>query len=307
MKRGPNQGTPEWLEARKGGIGASEIAMLIENPFQLYLEKTGQAPPIVETEAMRFGKVLEETVAREFVRATGIKVERWRAMLWHRHAPMFASLDRVVKGEKAVLECKMVGAWMGDDWGETGTDEVPLRYALQVMAQLSVTGYVVAYLGALLLRGPEFRWYRIERDDDSIEALEERCAQFWAEHILPRNPPPAQSGDDLDALYRYSTPESIIMADEPAILAVERLRAAKSRLKEAEKTVETEEMAVKGFMQEREILLAAGGAGPLVTWKTHNVRRLDSKAIQAALPDACKPFVNESTARTFLVKKQEGE
>ena len=48
----------EWLKAREGGIGASEVAAVVglskwDSPYSLFLRKTGQVPPIEENDAMR--------------------------------------------------------------------------------------------------------------------------------------------------------------------------------------------------------------------------------------------------------------
>ncbi len=69
----------DWLAARENGIGASEVAGVIglspwETPFSLWLRKTGQIPPVEETQAMKMGKLLEPVIAQLWEDETGFKV-----------------------------------------------------------------------------------------------------------------------------------------------------------------------------------------------------------------------------------------
>ena len=61
----------EWLEARRQGITASEIAIVMglspySSPYALYHQKLGQLPGVEETDAMQLGKHMESFVADRF-------------------------------------------------------------------------------------------------------------------------------------------------------------------------------------------------------------------------------------------------
>lgn len=61
----------EWLEARRQGVTASEIAAILglspyESPRSLYHRKRGEHPEEDESDAMRWGKRLEAPIADEF-------------------------------------------------------------------------------------------------------------------------------------------------------------------------------------------------------------------------------------------------
>ena len=61
----------EWLEARRHGITASEIAAVLglspyESPYSLYWRKLGELPAQDDTLAMALGRHLESFVAGQF-------------------------------------------------------------------------------------------------------------------------------------------------------------------------------------------------------------------------------------------------
>lgn len=63
MESPPPINTPEWREWRRGGIGASDIPAIMgvgyRTEYELALEKRGQLPPQDETDAMRWGHLVE--------------------------------------------------------------------------------------------------------------------------------------------------------------------------------------------------------------------------------------------------------
>lgn len=67
----PTSNEADWLEARRQGVTASEIAILMglspySSPYALYHQKLGILPPEDETAAMERGKVLEPYIADKF-------------------------------------------------------------------------------------------------------------------------------------------------------------------------------------------------------------------------------------------------
>ena len=60
-----------------------------------------------------FGNVLEEVVAQEFAKRTGLKVQRRNAILQHPAYPwMLANVDRLIVGERIGLECKTASEYL---------------------------------------------------------------------------------------------------------------------------------------------------------------------------------------------------
>ena len=108
----------EWLELRKQGLGGSDAGTVLgfnkyKSPFELYQEKIGEYSEEVDNDAVYFGNALEDFVAQEFAKRTGKKVRRMNKFLVHpEYEFMNANLDRVVVGEKAILECKTASEYL---------------------------------------------------------------------------------------------------------------------------------------------------------------------------------------------------
>ena len=73
-----------------------------KSQVQVFLEKTQAIEQEdVQSEAAYFGNVLEEVVAQEFAKRTGLKVQRRNAILQHPEYPwMLANVDRLIVGER---------------------------------------------------------------------------------------------------------------------------------------------------------------------------------------------------------------
>ena len=96
-------GRLEWLQARRAGIGGSDIGAILglsryRSPVDVWLDKTGQAEADTGmSEAAYWGVELEATVAAEYAKRTGNKVQRVNQMLRHpEHDWMLANIDRAV-------------------------------------------------------------------------------------------------------------------------------------------------------------------------------------------------------------------
>lgn len=87
-------------------------------------------------------------------------------------------------------------------WGESGTGDVPIEYACQISFGLMVTRRqrcVVAVLVGL----DDMIFYVVERDDDFITDIRERCRYFWTEHVLKGVPPkPVSPMDQRHAMLK---------------------------------------------------------------------------------------------------------
>ncbi len=79
-----------------------------------FLEKTQSIEQDdIHGEAAYFGNVLEDVVAKEFTKRTGLKVQHRNAILQHQEYPwMFANVDRLIVEEKIGLECKTASEYL---------------------------------------------------------------------------------------------------------------------------------------------------------------------------------------------------
>lgn len=214
----PANGTPQWLDHRRSGIGASEVAAVLgispyESPFSLWWRKF-MGWDIEATPEMRTGTYLEPTIADWYaqyhaapaelvVRTGGLYAHPDRAWqlatpdrLLHAwgHCGSIAELHDdleclkcIAKGLNlfAVLECKWV-AYSWDGWGAEGGPDIPVHYRAQVQWQMDVMGVGSAAVCAL---GPGgFRVYNLLRDDKDITVMREAGQRFMTS-LLEGEPP----------------------------------------------------------------------------------------------------------------------
>lgn len=291
----------DWLEARRQGIGGSDAAAILglspwSSPLDIYLDKIGQNPPKEETDAMRFGTLLEEVVASEFSLRSGLKVRRKRATLHHpEHDWMIAHVDRMIVGG-GLLECKTCNAFKAGDWDY---GNVPEHYQVQVQHYLAVTGEPFAYI-AVLIGGQRFESVRIDRDEVMIQVIIDWEQRFWFEHVLKRIPP-EPTGMDSETLGKMFPESNGLKVDLPSN-AEGLLRAyEQAKGEEAEAKARKEEAAnrLKSLLGENEI----GTLGDWrVSWKPVVSQRFDTKRFQTEQGDLYQQYLTPSASRRFDVK-----
>lgn len=185
-------GSPEWHALRATGIGASEAAAVLglspwESPYSLWQRKAGRIGPLPESDEMTWGHYLEEPIARRFadqhpelvIETTGT----WRSteLAWQ-----LANPDRVASTDEGLIPLEVKFAPYAKEFGDSGTEDIPLHYRAQVLQQCNVLGAPYGWLVALV--GADYREYRIEADPLDIAVLRERCGRFWASLPTPDNP-----------------------------------------------------------------------------------------------------------------------
>jgi putative phage-type endonuclease len=221
----------EWVALRRRGIGGSDVAKVAGiskwgTPLTLFLEKTGAITPEEPGEAAYWGEVLEDVVAAEFSKRTGIKVRRKNAICFHKEYPwMLANIDREVVGTNKGLECKTASAYLHEEWKD---DEVPDQYYLQVQHYIEVMGWDSCYI-ACLVGGQRFIWKEIPRDDETIKGLIEIEREFWR-RVEANDPPPLGLNDDPEIIYPVQSRQDLIEPDEDVLSIAEQLAEIREKI-----------------------------------------------------------------------------
>ena len=206
----------EWLSIRKKYIGGSDAGAVIGmNPYKsrysLWAEKTGKAPEFEGNITTKVGAYLEDLVATMFEEETGKKVRRKnRTMVNDEYPFACANVDRLIVGEKALLEIKTTNS-LPLMKKLRNSDEFPDAYYAQVVHYLAVTGLEKAYL-AVLINCREFKVYELNRDEAEIDALMEAEKEFW--NLVETNTAPSVDGssstsDTITTLYPNSNGETV--------------------------------------------------------------------------------------------------
>jgi putative phage-type endonuclease len=296
----------EWLKARKKGIGGSDAAAIAglnkwKSPVAVYLDKIGQAVDgDSSNEAAYFGSILEDIVAQEFSKRTGLKVRRRNAILQNPEHPfMLANVDRLIVGRKEGLECKTASEYLKEEWKD---DEVPAQYLIQCQHYMAVTGYEAWWI-AVLIGGNKFIYKKIERDEEIIQYLIQIESEFWNNHVLKKNPPMFDGSDAsrdlLKAIYPTAKFDDEIELPTDATELIAKYEQAKQEEAEAAERRKEAENQLKAMLGDYERAFAGDR---VVTWKNVRSSRVDTKLLKAKYPEIYQEVAKESISRRFSIR-----
>lgn len=272
----------EWLDARRGGIGSSEVATLLgvnpwQTPYQLWLQKTSPFPKEQEESfLMKAGHYLEDAVSRFCADETGLQIIKNSSaefVVVNREKPYLrVSPDRYgwkpgarkTKANKVIIECKTTQNSIEED-------NIPPYWFVQVMYQLGVTELDEAVI-AWLTQGRSFgyKWLTFDKDfynDVIVETVE----RFWVDNVLGKKEPELTSIEDV--LIKYPTHQEglRIPATEEIIDVYNELKETNEELKRLKGLKEEAEQKIKMSMLDGESLyIPATAESPsrvLATWK----------------------------------------
>jgi putative phage-type endonuclease len=301
---------------RSSFIGGTDASVIMgvspyQTPVELWLEKTGQRtrqePDKYKRRILERGKLLEPIILQMAVDKLieqGHQVEILRTN--HRyydpeHAFLSCEIDfeLLIDGEEVNGDCKSVHGFARKQWGEEETDEMPLHYAAQFMHGMGITGRSRTIVAALIgLDDVAIYW--IDRDDETINAMREKCVTFWNDCILGGNPPDIMKFSDIKAIYPKDNGKAVEATTDIAEKVLE-LHNLKHQVKAWEERIETLQLDVAEFISPHSVLTFNGKE--IATWKAQDATRLDQKALDAAHPDIVKKFKVTTSTRVFRLKK----
>lgn len=216
----PTANEAEWLAARRTGITASEIPVVLglssfSSPYKLFHQKTGDLPADDDSDRLGLGRHLEPYIAGRFaalhpefhVHGDGSALFAHPDRRWQMATPdrfVFGSANELFElfEPLAVLECKSWGTF--DGWGDDGGDEIPVAIRAQALWQADVMGVGTAYVACVFLPGAQMRVYEIAADDDrgraDLKLMREEARDFLDRIDL---------GDPPDVDWRPATADAL--------------------------------------------------------------------------------------------------
>lgn len=294
------------LSATRGYIGGGNVAGILgvspyKSPLDEYLTITGQSPANDDSREAFFKrrKALEPFAAEVFQQVTGLQIaKRNERYDDHEHAFMRAEID-FETDDGCNGETKTVSQFRAKDWGDPGTDEIPVYVTAQAMHGLMLKPQAPATWVHALIGLDDDRIFRVERDEALIAAIRAREVEFWHQHIEPRIEPAPVNDDDLMRMFLYDFGTSI-EADADLVAKIHRAKELKGNIKALEEEFEALKLEAKLHMQGAATLVVNGL--PLATWKTQSARRFDQTAFAAAHPELFEQFKTTSETRVFRLK-----
>lgn len=299
--------TPEWLEARKGGIGGSDVANILGtsdafgSPLSTWYDKT-EGDDFSDSEAMYWGRQLEDTIRRAYQDQSGNAVVEVDALLTGKNAHEKANIDGLVHDGDTwgILEIKNIGSFGAPAWGTDSEPTVPSKYIAQIQWYMYVTGLQYAKVVALI-GGQKLVVRHVERDEDFITEASEVCAVFWYEHVTPKTAPANIGSDKCVEILKKINPPTIVEATE--------LDDAKDLL-DLWLEYSTHEKEFKALKKKTEAQLlekigshqkATLSGKSVATYKPTTRNTVDSKKLKADYPKVYEAVVKASTSNTFKV------
>ena len=286
----------EWLKQRNKGIGGSDAgAVLGLNPyksaFTLWHEKTGRISSYVkDNEAMRFGRDMEEYVAKRFFEETGKKYHRVGVSYQSAEFPwMLANIDRKIVGENAGLECKTANIFAEKIYDDGA---IPESYYCQCLHYMAVCDFDRMYLACYIpQRG--LKWFTIEREaaQADLDALIEREAEFW-KAVEEDKRPYVDDSKSTVATIAALMHEPISHEADPDkgldLSDMEELTSLLDDLKATIKALNEEKSGLENQIMNRlkdEKADIAFTALKKITWKEQSRITVDTEALKANRPD----------------------
>lgn len=296
--------TDEQKKIRSTGIGGSEIAAVVglspyANAWDVYAAKTGLRQETPETIPQKRGRLLEDAVAQWYAEETGAVLERCSTVRHPTSTIALATPDRIAQlgHDRRLLEIKTARLGLADQWGESGTDEIPQQYLVQVQYTMACVGLASADV-AVLIAGDDFRTYHFQADTELQAMLIGAAERFWWGHVSPLRPPDVDGSDACREWLRRRHPragKNLLPASADAERLARELMVARAQFDLAEGTKKRLENELKALIGDAGGLV---GDGWKIAWNETKGRAVTD---WHALCEALK--VDAATVEKFTTRK----
>ena len=246
-----------WLEKRKHYITGTDAAKLLGlspfgSIFDVWLDKTGQAPEFAQSAAMRAGTAFESAILKMYAEDTDEKLEHvdgYTLVTCDKYPRLGASLDGWNHSLACPVDAKNI-RWKDEKWGDAWTSDFPDYYKTQLQVQMMVTGAKFAHL-AVMFSGQDFNIYTMEYDEELAQQILDASEAFWP--YVENSEMPEVSGSDtasdyIKDKYAVGTPDLEKEADESLQKYVADYKAATAAEKDAKAKKDEAGNRIKVFM-----------------------------------------------------------
>ena len=311
----------EWLEWRRGGIGASDVPGILgispwSSPYSVWVDKMGLSLDDDMNEQQMLGLALEPAINELFHQRTGLYVAGSQTRVVHPDMPWArATLDGYVSEilPWSILSEPIPWASIGNFEAKTTKDSprvweaaIPDMYAAQVQWQMFVTGAEHTWLGVLHASfGLSFRVYEVARDDIDIGFIVGRVLAFYQDHVATGVAPEADGSMATTEALHYipANPDAQVELEDFAEDLTE-LRYARARLKDEEARIAQYENQIKAAMGECTEGMIDGNR--VASWRSQERRTFDVARLRLEQPEVAAGYESTASSRVFrLANKKE--
>ncbi len=296
--------TAEQKQQRRLSIGSSDVSALLgvspwKTAYDLWLDKTGRVPDVEESAWTETGSWLEPAVLSKFEMEYG-PIERAKLVV-RPELNLAVNVDAVLLATNEPVEAKTAGLFgpLSPEWGEAGTEGVPVQYIVQAHAHMIAMDAKLCYVPALLT-GHGFTVYKVKRSDKLTGIILRSIEKFWNDHVLKDVPPDnSKPTPDIIKMTRRVPGKVAII---PAVLK-EEYDAAKSEHTAAEKRYKEAVAAIRAMDPDAEAFDFLDDAKWITDYEQGRMN-LDAKALEATHPEIYQRFARESRYRVMRVSKR---
>ena len=340
---------------RQKFLGGSDVAAIFgvspwRTPLDLYLDKIAPRAEQLEIDAekkkffarrKRQEPVVAEMLADEYgIVVTRLSMDDNPNRYFDTEHPFLAAeidfefqMSQAVRahfpdrGDFAVIpdgtllngEIKAIHPFKASEWGEEGTEEVPIHYAAQVMHGLGITRRPAALVAALFGLD-NLVCFPVMRDAETIRQMRTKAVAFWTEHVLKRVPPEPVNVEDVKRMYAGFNGRPVELSDE-ADTALHDLQILRDKEKQfALDRAELEWKIARSVAfawgleimpddknrplvpAEQNAILMYGGR-QVGSWNRQRGTYLDQKRLAVEKPDVVADYTVEHRYRVFRLKK----
>lgn len=303
---------------RTSYIGGSDVASILgispwKSAYSLYLEKIGDLQQENDPKKEKIfsrGKRLEPVVIEMLVdelKSRGHEVEILERNKRYQHPefPFLAceiDVELRIDGEEMNGEIKTVHPFAAKDWGNEGTDEIPLYYTAQVAHGLMIKPRKRAIVAALI-GADDLRIHFVDQDQELIDLIMKKEIAFW-QRVQDRDPPEPSNANDIKYLYARDQGLVIDADEELAALCVE-LKGHKNTLKSLESMIDEISTRIKLKMGDASLAIYEGRK--ICSWSSNkDSKSVDWKSIAMSFnPDAnliAMHTIKKAGNRPLLIK-----
>jgi predicted phage-related endonuclease len=246
---------------RTSYLGGGDVAAICgksewRTPMDVWLEKTGKAQPLVQTERMQWGLLLEPVILRAYAARHDAIVEPGSFVAAPSEPWRGGHPDGVAvfpDGSLRLLEAKATSKHLLAEWQK----EIPVDYRYQGQHYLALLKLPLCTF-PVLFGGQRLDPFDMEADPIVQHEIQSVCKDFWHDYVLANKPPPGSSVEHAGHLFGTREATS---SEQVALAEIARLRAAATDI---EDQLESRKAALEDWA--RDVTLTVGGE-VLAEWK----------------------------------------
>lgn len=280
-----------------GGSSAAAAAGIdrYRSRAMLWAELTGRVER-AESEAMRWGKLLEPLVLAELVER-GYSV----SLPAHDHY-RDAQYPWLVGHPDGFTDGRLLEVKTASPWSPAAQDDAPIEYVAQCQVYMHLTGTDAALL-AVLVGGQRLELREVERDDRAIALLLDRMAEFVG-YVERDEPPPFEGHPDerevVAILYPSAEPGKLVRETREVREARHELRMLLDSEKALKAQIEAQRAVLTAFMGDAETLIDARDE-TVATFRNVTARRCDTTLLRKESPELWEAYASETTTRRLVL------